>query len=185
MALIRNLEALRQIPVWGNKLVESLQDLQKMAANVASQTNSKLKGAQSSPPPAINALQVDGGAGVYHAYITDNNQSIYRGIEYTLEYSQDPAFSTFHVEHLGPSRDRRLNLGLPGPLYFRGYSGYPTSPASPVVYHGGSQPVGVLANGNAVPALRGGQGSGTNPPNLGGGGYGQFPWRGTTPPRRS
>jgi len=186
MALIRNLESLRTIPGFGQKLVEALQDLQKLASNVASQTNSALKGAQGHPPPPINALHVEGGAGIYHAYITDQNQSIYRGIQYTLEYSEDPSFSTFHVAHMGPSRDHRLNIGLPGPLHFRAYSGYPTSPSSTPVYHGTQvNPIAVSGGGTTPPILRGGQGSGTNPPNLGGGGFGQFPWRGTTPPRRS
>ena len=160
--------------------------MQKQVANVATQTNASVTGAESPAPPQVNSLQVDGGAGIYHAYITDQNQSLYRGVEYTAEYAQNPDFSDFHVVHMGPSRDMRVNLGLPGPLYWRAYSGYgPSSPPSPPVYHGGAQPIGVTAGGAVAPVLRSGQGSGTNPPTQGAGGYGQLPWRGALPPKRS
>ncbi len=190
MALIRNLPRIRQMTVnginYGQLIQESLQDVQKQLGNVSVQTNANLAGRQNAAPPQINAFQVDGGAGIYHAYITDNNQNLYRGGEYFAEYSESADFSDFHTEHMGPSRDKRFNLGLPGPLYWRAYSGYgPASPPSNPVYHGGVQPVGVTAGGATAPPLRSGQGSGTNPPTQGAGGYGQLPWRGVNPPKRA
>ena len=181
MALIRNLPQIRMLPTYGKLLVEALQDVQRQLTNVSTQSNASLTSRQNSAPPAIHNLQVDGGAGIYHAYITDNNQNLYRGGEYTVEYSDDN-WATFHVQHLGPSREARMNLGLPGPLQFRAYSGYgPSSPPSQPVYAGGT----VSAGGTAPPALRPGQGSGTNFPTQGAGGYGNLPWRGNTPPRRA
>lgn len=203
MALIRNLARIRQMQVidpssandpskkptttnYGQLIQEAFQDVQKQLSNVSGQTNAHLSATQNSAPPQVNALHVDGGNGFYHAYITDNNQNLYRGVEYTAEYSTTPDFQDFHVEHLGPARDKRINLGVPGPLYWRAYSGYgPASPPSSPVYHGGAQPVGVSGGGTAAPALRSGQGSGTNPPTQGAGGYGQLPWRGANPPKRA
>ena len=185
MANDPNVQALRNMPAWGNYIYLAFKNVQKQMGNVATQTNSSLESVQNSPPPPINALHVDGGNGVYHAYITDNNANLYRGVEYTAEYADNPQFDGFHVEHFGPARDKRINLGIPGPLYWRAYSGYgPASPPSTPIYHGGAQPVGVTAGGAAAPALRSGQGSGTNTPTQGAGGYGLLPWRGSSPPRR-
>jgi hypothetical protein len=185
VALIRNLATLRNMPTWGSRLVEAFADVQRQLSNLSVQSNGSLSSPTNAPPPQINALHVDGGAGIYHAYVTDNNPNLYRGVEYTAEYSQNPDFSDFHVVHMGPSRDHRMNIGLPGPLYWRAYSGYgPSSPPSTAVYHGGGQPVGVNAGGAVAPPLKPGQGSGTNFPTQGAGGYGNLPWRGSTPPRR-
>jgi hypothetical protein len=181
MALIRNLPEIRMLPTYGKLLVEALKDVQKQLANVSTQTNASLTSRENSAPPAIQKLEVDGGAGIYHAYVTDNNQNLYRGAEYTLEYSHDN-WQTFHVQHLGPAREARMNLGLSGPLQFRGYSGYgPASPPSSAVYADAP----VSAGGSVPPPLRPGQGSGTNFPTQGAGGYGAQAWRGNTPPRRA
>jgi hypothetical protein len=180
MAMIRNLSEIRNLPIFGKLLVEAFQDIQKQLSNVSVQTNANLTSRQNSAPPAIHKLEVDGGGGYYHAYITDNNQQLYRGAEYTMEYSHDN-WQTFHVEHMGPSRDKRINLGTAGPLQFRAYSGYgPASPPSAAVY--ADSPVG--SPGAAAPPFRPGQGSGTNYASQGAGGYGQLAWRGNTPPKR-
>lgn len=185
MANDPNVQALRTLPVFGKHLFDAFRNIQKQLKNLSIQTNASLNAPSNSPPPQINALHVDGGAGIYHAYITDNNQNLYRGVEYTAEYAQTPDFSDFHVVHMGPSRDHRANIGLPGPLYWRAYSGYgPSSPPSPPVYHGGVQPAGVNASSAVAPPLKPGQGSGTNPPTQGAGGYGSLAWRGTAPPKR-
>lgn len=185
MPFMRNIPFFRTSSDWnketGSRLADTLTDIKKALQNISGQTNSNLQGAQAAPPPQINALSVEGGAGIYHAYITDNNQNLYRGAEYTLEYSEREDFQTFHVEHMGPSRDKRLNIGLPGPLHFRAYSGYgPASPPSKPVYVG----AGVSAPGSTPPPLRGSNGSGTNPSTQGAGGYGNLPFRGNIPPRR-
>jgi hypothetical protein len=166
---------------YGQLIQEAFKDVQKQLSNLATQLNGNLTSRQNAAPPSIHSLSVDGGAGIYHAYVTDNNQNLYRGAEYTLEYSNDN-WSTFHVQHLGPARESRLNLGLAGPLQFRAYSGYgSSSPPSPAVYASGP----VYAGGGQAPALRPGQGSGTNFSTQGAGGYGLLPWRGSVPPKRA
>jgi hypothetical protein len=181
MGLIRNLAQIRSMPTYGKLLVEAYKDIQKQLNNVSTQTNANLTSRENSAPPAINKLEVDGGAGIYHAYLTDNNQQLYRGAEYTLEYSHDN-WQSYHVQHLGPAREARMNLGLSGPLQFRAYSGYgPASPPSAAIY--ADSPV--HAPGSTPPALRQGQGSGTNFPSQGAGGYGVQAWRGNTAPKRT
>lgn len=180
-----NVQFLKTMPTFGKNLFEAFRDVQKQLANVSVQTNANLQGRTNSPPPALNAIHVDGGAGIYHIYLTDLNQNLYRGAEYTAYYSQTPGFEDYHAIHMGPARDARVNLGLPGPLYWAAHHGYgPASGASPLIYFGGSQPVGVDGSSSSAPILRSGMGSGTNFANEPPGGYGSVPWRGTEPPKR-
>lgn len=181
MSLIPNIAYFRKLPEWGGRLAESLKIVETILGNISGQTNADLTSAQASAPPPINSLSVDGGNGIYHAYLTDNNQNLYRGAEYTLEYSDDN-WQTYHVQHLGPAREHRLNLGLPGPFKFRAYSGYgPASPPSAAVYAEGE----VSGASTVSPSLRISNGSGTNPASQGAGGYGVNPYRGDVPPRRA
>lgn len=200
MGMIRNLAKIRQMTVerivgqnqrvregYGKLIVEALQDVQRQMDNVSLQTNANLQGQQNAAPPPLNAIHVDGGAGIYHVYLTDHNADLYRGAEHTAYYSTSPNFTAdFHPVHMGPSRDLRVNLGLPGPFYWAAHHGYgPSSPPSPLIYFGGSTPIPVSGGGLAAPPLRSGQGSGTNFANQPPGGYGQNPFRGTSPPRRA
>lgn len=186
MAKDTNVQALKAMPVWGKYLFDAFRNVQKQLGNVSVQSNASLSGVSSAPPPALNSMHVDGGAGIYHVYLTDLNQNLYRGAEYTAYYSQTPDFSSgYHPVHLGPSRDIRVNLGIPGPLYWAAHHGYgPASGASPLIYFGGSQPQPVSASATNAPALRPGQGSGTNFADQPPGGYGAVSWRGTNPPKR-
>lgn len=202
MTLIPNLARIRQMMVaepsahndpnappmrtnYGQLIEEAFEGVQNQLNNLSGQTNGSLEAQQNSPPPALNAIQVDGGAGIYHIYLTDNNQNLYRGAEYTAYYSTKPDFSDWHPVHMGPARDMRVNLGIPGPLYWAAHHGYgPASPPSPLIYFGGANPIPVSGAGASAPGLRPGQGSGTNFPTQPPGGYGLLPYRGSSPPRR-
>ena len=186
MASDPNIQAIRNMPMWGKYLYDAFKGVQSQLRNVSIQTNANLDGVGNAAPPQLNSIHVDGGAGVYHVYLTDLNQNLYRGAEHTAYYSESPDMSDPHPVHMGPARDMRVNLGHPGPLYWAANHGYgPASPPSPPVYHGGAQPVGVTALGTVAPPLRPNQGSGTNLPSQPFGGYGQTQHRGSTPPRRS
>ena len=181
MAQIRNLSFLRSIPEFGAKLVEALQDITTRVSNVATQTNASPEAAQQAPPPQINALKIVAGGGVAHVQIVDNN-SIYRGIQYHVQYATDPAFTSPITEHLGPSRDRRIPVGK-RPLYWRAYSDYPTSSHSDPVYHGGNTPQSIAATGTDQPPIPAGQGSGTGYPGQISG-HGPVQFRGAIAPKR-
>lgn len=130
-------------------------------------------------PPRISSLSVTAANGIYDIAIQDNNP-VQRGIEYFLEYSLTANFAQPTVIHLGATRNERRYLGNLT-LYWRGYSQYPTSPPSPVVYFGSaSAPTPVVGGGSAGPAPQPSNGSGTAPGNglSGGQGYGSQPNRG-------
>lgn len=179
---IRNLPFIRTIPVFGDRLFEALTDIQKGVRNIAMQGNLNTAGEAQSPPPQINALHVVASGGVAHVQITDNND-IYRGVRYHVQYSTDPGMSQPITAHMGPSRDIRIPVGSQ-PLYYRAYSDYETSSHSDPVYHGGAQPIAVSATGTEPPPVPPGQGSGTGTPSQISG-YGPIPYRGTAPPKRS
>ena len=180
-----NVQALRNLPTWGKHLYEAFRNVQKQLQNVAIQTSASLTGQQNGPPSPLNAIHVDGGAGIYHVYLTDNNPNLYRGAEHTAYYSTTPNFSDYHPVHMGPARDIRVNLGHPGPLYWAAHHSYgPSSPPSQLLYFGGSSPTPVSAGGTSAPALRPGNGSGTNFPTQPPGGYGLLPFRGNVAPKR-
>jgi membrane associated rhomboid family serine protease len=93
-------------------------------------------------------LKVSGGGGFFSAQITDNSPS-FRGKENFLEVSEDKAFTSPHVIHLGASQSWYGNLGAKT-LHFRSYSQYPTSaPGAPIYAYSVNG-----ANGSA-PAVKG------------------------------
>ena len=55
---IRNLAFLRNVPKFGQRLVEAFDDVQSMLNNVSQQTNSSLQGQQQAPPstPILSPL---------------------------------------------------------------------------------------------------------------------------------
>lgn len=181
-----NVQAVQNMPEWGRFIYDAFKNLQGQLKNISNQANVRLGSSENAPPTALNSIHVDGGAGMYHVYLTDNNPNLYRGAEHTAYYSTTPDFSDWHPVHMGPARDMRVNLGIPGPLYWSAHHGYgPSSPPSPLVIFGGSQPTPVYATGAEAPALRSGQGSGTNFPNQPPGGYGLLPFRGNAPGKRA
>lgn len=185
MASDPNVQAIRQMPMWGKYLFDAFRNIQKQLGNISIQGNAALNASQNLPPSALNSIHVDGGAGIYHVYLTDNNTNLYRGAEHTAYYSETPGFESYHPVHMGPARDIRVNLGLPGPLYWAAHHSYgPSSPSSPLIYFGGSIPTPVSGSGSSAPVLKSGNGSGTNYPNQPPGGYGTLPWRGNSPPKR-
>jgi hypothetical protein len=179
---VRNLPELTTMPSYGHKLVQALKDLRTMIRNVAQQTNAFPVAQEMSAPPQINALSVTASGGVAHVQIIDNNP-IYRGTTYHVQYATDPGFSAPCNHYMGPSRDARIPVGTQ-PLYYRAFSDVPTSGASAPVYHGGAIPRAVAATGSTPPPIPAGQGSGTG---FAGqiSGHGPIPFRGATPPRRS
>ena len=179
---VRNLPELTTMPTYGHKLVQALKDLRTLIQNVGQQTNATPHAQQTPPPPQVNALKVTAGAGIAHIQITDEN-AIYRGISYHVQYSTDPGFSAPVTAHLGPSRDLRIPVGTQ-PLYYRAFSDYPTSAPSPPVYHGGAVPSAVAALGESQPPIPAGQGSGTGFASQISG-HGPVPYRGATPPKRA
>lgn len=152
----------------------ALQYVENVVNNLGQQTNSAPVGATPAPPALAN-LSVTGGAGIVHAVINDPNPT-YRGNSYHMEVM--PVGGNWetdaHPIHTGPARAYRGALGA-GTYHFRACSGYNTSNPSPWVYANN-----VNATGSTPPPFPKTTGSGT-----GGGAWGNIPFNGTTPPKRS
>ena len=87
----------------------ALDDMIDYIQSVMTQTNSSPQG-QSDPPPSPASLKVTAAHGIFDAAITDNNP-VNRGINYFLEYSDNPQFSAPTTIDLGQSRNFRGHLG--------------------------------------------------------------------------
>jgi hypothetical protein len=187
---IKNLDYIRGLkssdfPDIGAKLYEALKSIADQAANTQQQTNTNPKG-QPTPPPAINALKVTGQNGHFNLAIEDNNP-IYRGVQYYAEHDTSPNFTNPQVIHLGDARNHNVFLGNQT-LYWRAYSSYSSSAPSAPAYHGSAAtPSPVIGGGNVGgPLFQPSQGSGTGTPGQGLAGPGLVPFRSTTgePPVR-
>lgn len=188
---IRNLDWMRALPEGatiqelGSRLYEALSDVQTQQNNIAQQTNSNITGPPA-PPPAIDGVTVTGQNGFFHIQI-QHYSNFFRGIQYHVEYADNPAFRNPYPLALGPSRSHTQFLGN-GSYYFRAFAAYGSSPAGPAAYHGGVHGPQPVSGGGSVgkPALLPSQGSGTDQPGQGLAGPGSIPFRTNTgaPPVR-
>ena len=184
MATDPNVQAIRQMPTWGHYAFLAFRNIHKQLANLSIQGNAALDAPQNAAPPQVNGVTVTASGGVAHVQITDNNQNLYRGVQYHVQYAPaETKFAAPITYPMGPSRDARIPVGTQL-LQYRVFSDYPTSPPSAPVYHGGASPIAVAATGTEQPAIPLGQGSGTGTPSQISG-YGPVPWRGNNPPKRS
>lgn len=186
---VKNLDWLQKVrveghPEFGAKLYQALQSIQTAHNNVEMQTNTNSTG-DPAPPPAINGFNVKAQNGHFSFEIQDNND-IYRGINYIVEHADNPQFTNAEQIHLNSARNGSQFFGNVT-KYFRAYSAYgPSNPSAPR-YHGGAQPIAVSGGGSVGgPASTVNQGSGTGAPGVGLVGFGKVQFRspGGIPPSR-
>lgn len=150
-------------------------------------------------PPDVQQLQVKTSGEMAHVVIQDNNP-IAKHVNYFVEYANEPNFLQPHVEHLGTSRTRVLNLptnadspdggvtpGAQQQYYFRAYSQYAGSKPSKYVNYGGHLAAPVTMTGSTSMTLLPSTGSGTaaNNGQQGGYGFGHFLNRSAPQPKRN
>jgi hypothetical protein len=188
---IRNINFFRQLPEgismqeFGTRLYEALSDVQQHQNNIAGQTNSNITGPPA-PPPQIDKLQVTGQNGIFHLQI-HHAENFYRGVNYHVEYADNPQFQNPRSIDLGASREETRFLGN-GSYYWRAAAAYSSSPANNWVYHGGTVPQPVDGGGGiGGPAYLPPQGSGTGSPGEGLSGPGPVAFRSPNgvPPKRA
>lgn len=169
-----NLAFVRKLPVIGSRLYEIFSAIQNQSQITEQQTNANPSG-QPAPPPAINSVHVSTGpGGEFQIAIGDSGQ-VSRGVNYWVEHADNPQFGNPHVIDMGQSRNHSVYLGKQT-LYWRAYSSYASSPASPAAYHGSqAQPVAVTGGSPGVRAQS--QGAGTGAPGQGLQGPGPVPQR--------
>lgn len=139
---------------------DDLADTETAVNALAQKLGISASASPSSSPANIGMLTVVAQNGIADVSITDNS-SLYRAIEYFVEYSTDPAFppQSTHIVPLKSSRNVRIPVFLGATnVYFRAYSQYADGQASAPVNFG--PPTGV-ATGGAGPALGAGQLAGT------------------------
>jgi hypothetical protein len=173
-------------------LSNALQRIQDGVNNLGSQLAADPVGL-ASPPPVLQGINVKTSGELVHVTLT-HNVPIAKNIHYFLEYTQnDPNFLAPHIEHLGTSRGRVLNLptkddgGTAVNYYFRAYPQFPGSkPAKPLNF-GGTVPTAVTLAGTTQLTLQPSTGSGTASGNgqQGGWGFGKTNTRGPIAPKRS
>jgi hypothetical protein len=146
------------------------------------------------PPDPIAGLNIAAGTDHVHVTLTDAS-AVKKNIRYFVEYSvNDPNFSQPHVEELGASRGRVLNLpakdngGVQQKYYFRAYSQYMGSnPQSKHIYYGTiGSPTAVQLTGASQLTLLPSMGSGTGRADgtQGGSGIGSVLTRPAVQPKR-
>jgi hypothetical protein len=149
-------------------MFDKIQDAVNQTASAAGVDATQHK--QSPDPPAKLNVKVAGE--MAHVTIEDHSARD-RSLHYFVETSNSPSFSAAHVEHLGVSRGRVLNLptkddnGNTHKWYFRAYSMSPGSEKpSPHVYFGQKgAPTPVQMAGSTNLSLLPSTGSGTTPTN--------------------
>ena len=178
---LRNLDYIRSKDP---RLAETFKDLAEQFATLESQVNGSATG-EPKAPPAINSLVVTAQNGHFSAAISDNNQSLYRGVGYFLEHADNPNFTDPQIIHLGTTRNWNGFLGNVT-RFWRAYSAYPGSPSSAPAYHGGNAIPQPVSGGGTVPGavFQPSQGSGTGAQGVGLSGFGPVPYRGVKPPIR-
>jgi hypothetical protein len=191
--LQREIDYVRNLPGWGDRLANALQRIETGVNGIA--TNLGGDPTQTvTAPPTIQGLSVKtDGAGNVHAVVSDNNP-IQRNLHYFLEYSTDPSFPQPHVVHLGATRTMNPialpandDNGKPQKFYFRAYSQYPGGHPGQPIHFGGTTPSPVSPGGSAKMTLLPSTGSGTAPSDgqTGGSGFGKILFRGPITPKRS
>jgi len=187
---VRNLDYLRslsssEMPGFGAKLYEALQDLITHHSNLEQQVNGNSTGSPE-PPPPIDSVNVTGQNGHFNIAI-QHNAEIYRDVHYYVEHADNPQFTDSTIVHMGHSRNHNLFLGNVT-RYFRAYASYSSSHISQPAYHGGASTPTAVNGGGAVggPKFQASQSSGTGTPGQGLSGPGPIPFRTVTgaPPVR-
>ena len=181
---LRSIEGGKPLPVgFGARLFETFSDHIQATRAIESQTNAN-GGGNPLPPPAPDGLSVAAQNGVFHVSVQHNAAALYRGVNYHLEYSEDPGFSIAFPVDLGSAREHRGYYGNMA-LHWRAAASYGISPPSNWVYFGGAIPQAVQGGGVSGPALPAtSQGSGTGARAQGLQGPGQAAFRGSAPPVR-
>lgn len=173
-------------------LSNALQRIQDGVNTLGSQLAADPVGLASTPPP-LEAVNIKTSGEQVHVTLT-HNVPVAKNIHYFVEYTQnDPNFLAPHVEHLGTSRGRVLNLptklddSSTASYYFRAYPQLPGSKPAASVNYGGIAPTAVTLSGSTALTLQPSTGSGTAAANgqQGGWGFGKTNTRGPVAPKRS
>lgn len=192
LAIDREINSLRRIPIFGRFLVSSLNRIQEaingLGNSVGADATQPLP-----PPPPIDSVNVKAASGLAHVTLT-HNAPISRNIQYHVEMDTDPNFPAPHVVDLGSARGAFVSLpakddsGSSQSWYFRAYPQQfgSSGPAIPTNY-GGTTPAAVNVGGTTqlTPLQSNGSGTASSDGTQGGWGLGKIPFRPAPAPKRT
>lgn len=167
MITLPNIEHIRRID---QRLYESLFQTHQAILSLAQQAGIGASG--NIQAPELQSIAVTAANGTFSISVVDKSAT-HLGINYFVEYADNPQFDNAHTLFMGPSRNENgLFLGS-GTFYFRAFSQYPNSLQSNRIVYGGATPTAVAGGGAiAGPTLPPSQGSGAGGSDSGGG-FGQ------------
>lgn len=159
--ITKEIDLLRQIPVIGKYLRSAFQRVQDGLNSVGNHMGVDPTGTLPAPQP-VNAVSVasDGG-NLVHVTITDNSET-QKNSKYFIEWADNNGYLNSHVEDLGASRGRVLNMPQ-GTFYVRAYNQLPGSLPGEKINHGGTEPTPIVINSGSTLSLLPSTGSGTAP----------------------
>lgn len=174
---VRNLAYIRNIPVFGSRLYEALQDIQQGVGAVVQQGNLNPNGQPEAPPP-LQSITATGQNGVLHVSLENSSAGLRRGHINYIEHADNASFNNAQIRNIGDSRSFTEFIGNQE-RFVRGYNAYPGSAASAHVYHGGEANPQPVSGGGTIgpPAYLPSQGAGTGAAGQGGMGPGPDPVR--------
>lgn len=151
----------------GAQLAEGFQAVQHELEAIKTQGNFSGSG-QPAAPPNLDGFNVSTGPSGEFQFAITHNAEISRGINYTVNWADNPHFTNSHNINLGDSRNHS-ELYLPEQtIYSRALAAYPSGLSTPWAYHGSAtNPIPVT--GGIIGQRAASQGSGTGAPGDGGG----------------
>jgi hypothetical protein len=173
-------------------LGEALRRVQDSINEMADNTGVSSIGPLPAPPP-LQSVQIKTAGEMVH-FAINHQAPISKSIKYFTEVATEPSFAQPVVYDHGASRTpppitlpTKDDNGNPVNYYFRHYSQYHGSPASPILTYGGNVPAPVTLTGGTQMTLLPSTGSGTASPagTQGGQGAGSVQFRPPTGPKRS
>lgn len=147
---------------------------------------------QTPAPVSPNGITVKASGEMVHVAVNDNAETD-RSVNYLTEYADNPSFNAPWVIHHGVSRNHTMTLptkndsGVNHNWYFRSYKqrvGGP--PSDPITFGGSSTPTAITLSGSTQLTLPPSNGSGTasNTGVQGAQGFGRYPTRPASGPKR-
>lgn len=184
-AALKNLDWVRKLQIpgvenAGARFHELFDSIRTNFNTLESQTNSNLQG-NPGPPPAIDGFTVSPHPSGVDISIQHNGE-FYRGVNYEVDYADNPHFQGARTQHIGQSRNAIIPVG-PWNGFYQVRASYPTGQSTTPVIFGGPTPQmvrgGSVSQVNFLPS----EGAGTTRPGQPPGFGSQY--RGSVPPKRS
>lgn len=148
-------------PGFGAKLYQSLHTLALGVSTIAQQTNANPSGTPEAPPPVQQVTVTPHPQGV-DVSIKHEGQ-FYQGLEYYVDYADNPSFVNARTEHIGQTRNAIIPVGQWNG-YYQVRASYPSGISTRPVLNGGAVAQMVRGGSTSAVAMQPTQGCGVTLP---------------------